>query len=614
MKTIINLKHWQGIFFSLMFFTSFIISKQYTDPFFVPKNYFFFLTSGVFLFLLCIHYYNKKYDTKLSFSYLDISVLGLLLFLLIRLLLTPGVTLDNVKFYLFILSVVVYFLIKPFLFENSRNQKKYQIETIVNVLLIIAILQVLWGFLQYFQITPNLQKQFKVGGAFGNPGQYTNFLTPLLAFSLAVSLFSEKKNKVLGIIATIGILILLPLTQARTSWIGALIVILYLAEKKFSVLRKTYDVLKSTIVKITVVSIVVIGVILAGYFLYNLKHESSSGRVFIWEVSFQMIKDKPIQGHGFDRFASAHNSYQALYFKNNPHDNARKEIADGVNYAFNEFIQASVETGILSALLLLSIFYFAFKNRKNTQDQDESLYFYAAKGSIIVIFISMLFSYPLHTVPSLILLFFSLVVVDSLSSQEVWSISIKQKTRRTLALMGIVVISIFLIIQYNRNKAEYDWLAAYKLMRQNKQEDAYRIYQELYPKLKYNQFFLFNYGAELSLMQKYDESINILKEAEVRLNDADFSIYLGSSYENSGNLKEAENCFLEATYKMPMKFFPKYKLVNIYMKTGRKAEAVKLAKELLAMKVKIPSQTIDIIKEEMKKLVENNASDPIIKK
>ena len=80
-------------------------------------------------------------------------------------------------------------LIKPFLFETDKKDPRFPVGTIVNILLIIALLQVVWGFLQYFKITPNLQNHFRIGGAFGNPGQYTNFITPLLSFALAVFFF-----------------------------------------------------------------------------------------------------------------------------------------------------------------------------------------------------------------------------------------------------------------------------------------------------------------------------------------------------------------------------------------------------------------------------------------
>ena len=233
MKGLLNLKNRQAILFSTTFITSFIVSKQYTDPFFIPKIFFFFFASAVFVLMTCLVYYNRKFNTKLSFSWMDITVVSFMFFSFIRILFTPGISIDNVKFYLFLINGILYFLIKPFLFETDKKDQRLPVGTIVNILLIIALLQVFWGFLQYCDITPNLQKQFNIGGAFGNPGQYTNFITPLLSFALAVFFFSRKKNKILGLITAVAIIAILPFTQARTAWIGALFIVVYLADKKF---------------------------------------------------------------------------------------------------------------------------------------------------------------------------------------------------------------------------------------------------------------------------------------------------------------------------------------------------------------------------------------------
>ena len=609
MKSVINLKHWPSILFSVTFLTSFIISKSYTDPFFTPKNLFFFFSSGLFILIICLVNYNKKYQTSISFSLLDLAILGFIIFSAIRILFSPGISLDNIKFYLFFLNGLLYFLIKPYLSYNQKDKKKFQVETIVNILLIMAILQASWGILQYLKIFPNLQAEFKIGGAFGNPGQYTNFITPLLSFSLAVMFFS-KKIKTLGIIATVSILVILPLTQARTAWIGAILVIIYLADKKYLILKRLSGILKSSFVKVIVITSTLIVLIFSGYFLYNLKKESSSGRVFVWQVSLQMVKDRPLWGFGFDRFAAAHNDYQASYFKKHPDDIARAEIADGVNYAFNEFIQVTVESGLIGLILLASIFVFALITRKEkTDDEEENIYFFAAKGSVIAILVSMIFSYPLHTVSSMTLLFFSLAVIDAGGKQHIFDFAVQPKFRKKISVLGILIVAVFLIVQFNRNNAERAWVNAFKLMRENRYDEAYNAYQEIYPTLKYSQFFMFNYGAELLLMQRYEESIKILKGNELRLNDSDHYIYLGSSYEGIGKIDSAENCFLKASLIMPLKFFPKYKLVLIYLQTGRKKQAINLAKYLLAMKVKVPSQTIDAIKQEMKQLVDNSVSE-----
>jgi hypothetical protein len=59
---------------------------------------------------------------------------------------------------------------------------------------------------------------------------------------------------------------------------------------------------------------------------------------------------------------------------------------------------------------------------------------------------------------------------------------------------------------------------------------------------------------------------------------------------------------------MPAKLFPKYRLVGIYMKTNRKNEALKMAKKILDMKVKVRSPVTDAIRQEMGDFLKKESS------
>jgi len=595
MKGIISIKHWKAILFSITFISSFVISKQYTDPFIVPKNFFLFFSAGIFLLIMCIIMYSRK--ETILFSWLDVAIAAFLFWGFLSLLFSTEMTIDNSKFYIYACCTGLYFSLKPVV-EIRKKVPGNPLDTIVNILLIIGIVQVSWGFLQYFHIAPNIQKEFRIGGSFGNPGQYTNFLVPVFAFALSSYLFSEK-NKKLSFVSALAILAILPFTQARAAWIATLLIIIYLTEKKYGYIRKFWKGLRYIALKIIIIFIITGILFPVTIYLYQLKKNSSSGRLFIWQTSLEMIKDKPLTGFGFDRFAAAHNDYQAKYFEKHPDDTAKAEIADGVNYAFNEFIQAAAETGILGAILLISIFIIAFTGKPKEAIIKDMTHYYGAKAALTALFISSLVSYPFHIVPSTVIFFFSLGVINLQSNYKTFQISTIDRSRKLIAITGIVLISVFLIIQYQRNKAERQWLTAFKYMRENRMDEAYSLYQDLYPDLKNSQYFLFNYGAELSLMKRYSESIRILKEAEPRLDDSDFYIYLASSYENSGNIKEAEAGYNKAMCIMPAKLFPRYRLVGIYLKTDRKMDAVEMAKKIMSMKVKIQSPTTDAIRQEM---------------
>jgi hypothetical protein len=55
----------------------------------------------------------------------------------------------------------------------------------------------------------------------------------------------------------------------------------------------------------------------------------------------------------------------------------------------------------------------------------------------------------------------------------------------------------------------------------------------------------------------------------------------------------------------PNRFMPLYQLVLLYKETNRNEEALKLAQQILDKEVKIPSATVNAIKNEMRQLIEN---------
>jgi O-antigen ligase len=51
--------------------------------------------------------------------------------------------------------------------------------------------------------------------------------------------------------------------------------------------------------------------------LFYQKKDSTNGRLLIWKVSSEMIKDKPVLGHGINTFQAKYMDYQSQYFENN---------------------------------------------------------------------------------------------------------------------------------------------------------------------------------------------------------------------------------------------------------------------------------------------------------
>jgi O-antigen ligase len=589
-----------------LFLPSFIASRQFTDPFMLPKYFYFYLFAVIFFAGFGLRYAVKKYNTRFGMTILDCAVIAYISYQVIHALFTPHIRLLNDTVLLLLISGIVFFFVKPWLTGNAEN--KATIDVLITGLVLTAFLQACYGLLQYFDVLPRLQEEFRTGGSYGNPGPYTNFLIPLVPFILVSIIYRKEKKGLffLGIVSLIAVLTVLPVTRARTAWIstgaaGTYIMYLQPVTKKF--IRKWMNRLwaKLTAILLSGIFLAAIAVFLVGY-----KAQSSSGRLFIWKVTVQMIGDKPLFGFGFDKYAVAHNDYQAEYFATHRDAGEEAELADSVSYAFNEYLQITAETGLIGLILFLGLVFFSFFRGKRDEEAErkENSVLIAAKGSLIAILVSSMFSYPLRTVPVYFVLFFDLAVISANYSETVNEIILTEKRRRWLSVIGLIIVVFFSADQYKKYRASKEWLGAFELVRAKEYKKAVPLYGTLYPVLNYNRYFLFNYGAELSVTGDYAKSIELLREAEPRLNDVDLYIYLGNSYAGLGDMNNAVQCFRKASLIVPVKFYPKYRLVKIYLSLDEHEKAFALAREILAMEVKIPSGIVTSIRNEMQELVD----------
>lgn len=131
-------------------------------------------------------------------------------------------------------------------------------------------------------------------------------------------------------------------------------------------------------------------------------------------------------------------------------------------------------------------------------------------------------------------------------------------------------------------------------------------YKKLYPALNHNPFFLYNYGAELNIAGKYDESINVLNECKKRFNDFDLQMLLADNYSQKGEISIAIKVYEYASNMIPCRFMPLYNMANLYKKSGNRKKLFETANTIIKKPVKIPSYTVTAIKKEMKEILINN--------
>ena len=86
---------------------------------------------------------------------------------------------------------------------------------------------------------------------------------------------------------------------------------------------------------------VVIAVSFALCGAYLLKKDSADGRLLMWKVSVQAIKEKPLGGYGWDYVAGAYGDAQEKYFSKGDYTAQEEHVAGSPEYVFNEYLQAA---------------------------------------------------------------------------------------------------------------------------------------------------------------------------------------------------------------------------------------------------------------------------------
>jgi tetratricopeptide (TPR) repeat protein len=441
---------------------------------------------------------------------------------------------------------------------------------------------------------PSNDSKFVITGSFDNPAGFAMVLAMGFPVSLFLHAEAKKIEKYLTTVILMVIAIGIFLSGSRTGMLAIIIssVVLLLFKtnimSKFQQLRN-YKLLTFLIMICFVTSVAV---------LYHQKKDSANGRLLIWKVSSEMIKDKPVFGHGFRMFQAKYMDYQAEYFKNNP-DSKYAQLADNVKHPFNEFIKVAVEFGIVSLIVVLSLFLFVLRQIIKSENENRGLVF-SGLASFMVL---ACFSYPLQYIAIWLMLAFYLALISP--SKEIRIRNTPVSIIARIAVFIICVFSLFHVYQQIRTEIKWKTIAVNSL--RGHTEEMLPEYEKLYSTLlKRNPFFLYNYGAEMNFAGKFDESIDILTKCQQRFNDYDLQILLADNYYKKGETEKAIEIYLYASFMIPCRFLPIYQLFEIYRNAGQKDMAVKYANEIVNKKVKIPSLTVNSIKSEAKEYIKEN--------
>ena len=431
--------------------------------------------------------------------------------------------------------------------------------------------------------------RFVVTGSFFNPGPCGIFLAGV--FVLAVAMMKKGYRKVgfnlmfvryVTACVTFGVtLVALVPTMRRAGWIGALVGVMLLYRREIVAWGNTR--------RRWVIGGGIVGMIVVLMLFYLLKKDSANGRLFIWQNTVSAYWKTPLFGVGIDGFERAFAEAQHDYFEKEKvleQDNRHVEMAGVVESAFNEplalFLLLGAVGGVLTAMVLF------FKLQRLT----------AYSCVAVALLVASFFSYTFY-IPSIAIVF--LFAVAQLPDRRVRGG--RYVNVLMFGIMGIVVL-FFDFREFGRREAYRKWKNNAVYYTWEDYQSVVKEYGKLYPVLKNDFKFLFEYGHSLHKVGRYEESNIMLKRGIRHSADPMFWNIAGNNYLALKQYDQGMTAYLRAYYTCPNRVYPLYLLTKLEAERGDTTMMNYYGRILLGKRPKVPSLAVDEMKFEIRKMLD----------
>lgn len=519
---------------------------------------------------------------------------------------TPG----GLFFFIWILYVVthtlfisesdhykIFLLVGFFLFYllslNLTGQGLFSREQLVVPFLLLALAETIICLLQFGGILGSRSPFFRVTGSFENPNIAAMYLVSCLPFvlfswrrsreksfslagffpSLAVFLFS--------LVLLVAALVLLRCRSAYVAGIVVFLVFIITSEKWISLFEQI-----ALPVKISGGICLLAILLTSSYFLYNLKKESSEGRLFIWKLSTQMVVEKPLTGYGYGLFAKEYNLRQAAWFKSGKGSESEKRNAAYVNMAYNEYIEQGVEGGLPGLILYCMLL--GFHTRSAFRGRD-----YEAFSVILAYAFMGCFNFVIQAIPAFMILI--LYMASSPSGER----SIHLKDRFSISFLLLLSVGLFLS-QSTLLHAQLNLKRASSLLKEERRGEALEQFVRNAGMAGTSEAFFRLYGKTLAGAGRYTEAIPVLKRASRYTSQPAVFYDLAESYARSDQSGPAEEALKTVSDMIPTNLRSRYRLMLLYERLGEKAEAEAMAGTILSIVPKVETRESNFYQQKAK--------------
>lgn len=420
---------------------------------------------------------------------------------------------------------------------------------------------------------------------------------PFLKLFLAVSCSNKSIKLKTKCSATNILLIFGPLAFAMiiASWMQSRAFILGLVTAiLFAWFQYNERKVKRIQILIITITIIATGLLLA----YTIKSDSTMGRLLIYKISWRIFTDNFLIGVGLGNFKSTYGLYQASYFKLGNYTEKEFLLADNVFFAFNDYWQFIIETGIIGILVIVSCTYLLCKMlKKSLADHKNNRTLLLATSLFIAVCIAALFT---HVFEKLLFQLFSITLITWLIVINFkFNANVKKTIPIILPIVFVIYQKFFLLLNY---QSYIKFEQAKSLSTTGYVNESRKIYAELYPILKNDASFMRFYLDNLPYGNKNDVLVILKGYLHLISYRTDNRTYmrLAQTYERLNLNCKAESTYLIAINMVPNRFRTRLALFNFYINTKKNIKARIIGSQILKMTVKIPSNEIEIIKKEVR--------------
>ena len=459
---------------------------------------------------------------------------------------------------------------------------------------IVCFMLSTYGLLQYFGFIPFRHYAFPITGTYENPAGFAAVQAALFPYALYICFQNENKRWTrwfAGITAVLCfVTVILSGSRAGVLAICAAATVVLVLQTNVLSVFKTHRWLWLPLILTIVIAAVV---------MYRIKASSADGRLFVWSICLDMIKERPLFGYGIGGIEKHYMDAQAAYFSMHP-DSPYVMLADNVTHPFNEYIKLTVNYGLVGLAMALFVLALTVKRLFKSKENVKVIGL-AVTASV---FVMCQFSYPFHYAAVWFIAAIAVIPAFFKESEGKEEWETPKYLRITLPVMFSVLLAVVLRMMY----LDLKWAEMSKRSLAGHTERMLPYYEKMKPQMQHNPLFLYNYAAELNYIGRYEESLSITEECRLGWNDYDVQMLLADNLENTGQIDDAIDAYRHAEDMIPCRFDPLESMMALYLGQGDTLRAIGIATKIVNKPIKISSfRTKEIIDKGYKVLNESNS-------